>query len=60
MSNNLVRVTKMIDLVGGGWLMEFTAFYDYNSNESLLTKFWKIQKCIKKEIKMKIYKIQYN
>lgn len=35
----------------GGVLMESIAFYDYKSNESLLKKFWKIQKCIKKKNK---------
>lgn len=47
----------MTDLVGRE-LMEFDAFYDYKSNECLLEKFWKLQKCIKKKKKLKF--IGYN
>lgn len=44
----------------GEELTKFAAFNDYTSNESLLEKFQKIQKCIKKEVKNKIDGIQYN
>lgn len=43
---------KMADFVGRE-LMEFVTFYDYKSNESLLEKFWKLQKCVKKIKKLK-------